>query len=115
MSSNGLLCLCFGLRILLYGIPSHALLSFSQPTRDVTAISMQSRVGSYLQPVSSTGHPELSGADWMDPNFQNTDTQAPQRYYGALHAQSAPTSTPFTGKSLLFDTPIASQTYDRYP
>ena len=97
------------------GFPPTRCYQYSQPTRDVTAISMQSRVGIYLQPVSSTGHPELSGADWMGPNFQNTDTQAPPRYDGALHAWCAPTSTPFKGKFLLFDTTIASQTCDRYP
>ena len=51
----------------------------------------------------------------MDPSFQNTDTQAPPRYYGALHAWCAPTSTPFKENFLLFGTTIASQTCDRCP
>ena len=44
------------------GFPSTRCYQYAQPTRDVIAVSMQSRVGIYLQVVSSAGHPELLGA-----------------------------------------------------
>ena len=70
---------------------------YTQPTRDVIATSMQSRVRICLQTADTAGHLELLGTASTDPNLLHTDVHTPPETIWTLPRMICSYSRPVQG------------------